>query len=581
MKRILTLTTMLAILPLTAMAAPLPCAAPAKNVAELYSLVASKCSPITFDQSISGQTLTIAASLPLAAGVVLDGETKKITIQGNGVINPLIKLLNTGTTIQNITLTNPGKTVLSISGATANSNKIVNTTILNSNIAAYISGYGNSILQGSFVGNTTAIQLDNGNNGIQAPVVTSYQISKDDETKWVIKGSTINGQAIGGNVDLYLADAGSATAQGKTYKASSVVALDGTFTFTLPYAGKGSETAPYTLLVTDTAGNTSVFSANFVPESNANFFAAVDPDADNIFSGKDNCATVKNPDQADFDKDGVGDACDNCPSILTEAKGQDDQDADKIGDACDDDIDGDTFKNFNDNCPVAANVDQADADNDGTGDVCDKQTVVDADSDGAPDIFDNCPTIKNASQTDGDTDNIGDACDEDADGDSIQNLKDNCAYVSNATQADVDKNGVGDACQSATGVVDTDADGQPDAVDNCTSVKNVDQSDADEDSVGDACDEDIDGDTVANWKDNCPLTANADQANVDVDALGDACEIAGDASASQSANAPATGSSGCSMMAGAAEMPLSSALTTSALAIAVLVLIRKSRKTLH
>ena len=581
MKRIIFVVSLSLVLPLTAIAAPLPCAAPAKNVTELYNLVASKCSPITFDPSIKGQTLTVAVTLPLAAGVVLDGENNNVTLQSNGVINPLIKVLNAGTSIQNITLTNPGKTVVSFSGATANSNKLVNATIKNSNIAVYISGSGNSVLQGSFFGNTTAIQLDGGNNGIQPPVLISYQVSKDDETKWVIKGSTVNGQAIGGTVDLYLADPSVPSAQGKTFKASAAVGLDGTFTFTLPFNGKGTETAPYTLLVTDTAGNTSVFAANFIPESSNAFYASVDPDGDGLLNSKDNCPALKNPDQADFDKDGVGDACDNCPSIFTEAKGQDDQDADKIGDACDDDIDGDTFKNFSDNCPVAANVDQSDVDSDGTGDVCDKQSSVDADNDGAPDVFDNCPTIKNPSQSDVDADNIGDACDEDADGDGVQNLKDNCQYASNSNQADTNKNGVGDVCETANGVVDSDGDGMPDAQDNCPAMKNVDQADADVDGSGDACDEDIDGDAVENWKDNCPLTANANQANVDTDALGDACEIAGDASGSQSAGAPATGSSGCSLSTGAAQMPLSSALTTSALAIAVLVLIRKSRKTLH
>ena len=57
----------------------------------------------------------------------------------------------------------------------------------------------------------------------------------------------------------------------------------------------------------------------------------------------------------DLDEDGVGDASDNCPAAAN--ADQADADTDGVGDACD-------------NCPLAPNADQADADGDGRGDAC-------------------------------------------------------------------------------------------------------------------------------------------------------------------------------------------------------------------
>jgi PKD repeat protein len=53
----------------------------------------------------------------------------------------------------------------------------------------------------------------------------------------------------------------------------------------------------------------------------------------NVANCDDNCVDVCNPDQADLDRDGVGDTCDNCSDISN--SGQSDYDLDGRGDVCD------------------------------------------------------------------------------------------------------------------------------------------------------------------------------------------------------------------------------------------------------
>lgn len=171
----------------------------------------------------------------------------------------------------------------------------------------------------------------------------------------------------------------------------------------------------------------------------------------------------------DTDGDGVLDVDDNCPA--TPNPDQADMDGDGLGDACDPDIDGDGVLNTADNCPVTPNADQADLDGDGLGDVCDP----DKDGDGVPNTSDNCPVNANSDQADTDADGIGDACDPDIDGDGVANTTDNCPVTPNADQADFDADGKGDACDN-----DDDNDGIRDARDACP-FENPAGRDADQD----------------------------------------------------------------------------------------------------
>ena len=74
------------------------------------------------------------------------------------------------------------------------------------------------------------------------------------------------------------------------------------------------------------------------------------------------------------------------------------------------DWDQDAVPNVFDNCAEEPNADQADSDEDGTGDAC--FAPVDLDRDGIVDALDNCRVDPNPDQADEDSDGIGDACEK-------------------------------------------------------------------------------------------------------------------------------------------------------------------------
>ncbi len=97
-----------------------------------------------------------------------------------------------------------------------------------------------------------------------------------------------------------------------------------------------------------------------------------DPDDDGIFPA-DNCPLIFNPTQSNSDGDTLGNACDNCRFDTNED--QADMDRDGIGDVCDNDRDGDGVPNTSDNCPDVVNAAQFDNDGDGVGTACDSDEL--------------------------------------------------------------------------------------------------------------------------------------------------------------------------------------------------------------
>jgi len=134
--------------------------------------------------------------------------------------------------------------------------------------------------------------------------------------------------------------------------------------------------------------------------------ACDDDDNDSVLNINDNCPTVANTDQANFDQDGFGDACDT-DIDNDNAENQNDSDdfnpqlcSDSDSDLCDDCSSG-TFAPFNDG-----------VDTDGNG-ICDLGED-DNDGDGIANRIDNCIDVANVDQADDNNNGIGNLCEDDS-----------------------------------------------------------------------------------------------------------------------------------------------------------------------
>ena len=202
----------------------------------------------------------------------------------------------------------------------------------------------------------------------------------------------------------------------------------------------------------------NVFPNNFSADGVFNVVVSISDISGNVAS----CSTQVNIVPVDRDGDGIADDDDNCPDLAN--ADQANFDGDFYGDACDPDDDNDGVADEDDAFPFDQ-TESRDNDGDGIGDNAD----TDDDNDGQSDVDEAAcgsdPKDASSYSPDNEGDGIPDCVDPDDDNDGTNDEIDNCPIAANADQADSGCDEVGDVCDICPGgddSVDANLDGIPD-----------------------------------------------------------------------------------------------------------------------